>query len=140
MPHNFDVVIWYYLKPEDEKMNGNQFQMIFAIVEAGRASNILEAARNVGAEGGTIILGRGSGIHEHEKIWGVPIEPEKEIIMVMAKKECVDIILDAMVNAGELNKPGKGIAFVMEVSKVAGITHLEDGTCSIGDIYSKPKK
>ena len=36
-----------------------------------------------GAQGGTIMRGRGTGIHETAKIFGIPIEPEKEIVLTL---------------------------------------------------------
>lgn len=113
--------------------NGNPFQIIFAVVEAERGSEILEEAQKAGAEGGTAFYGRGTGVHEHEKILGIPIEPAKEIIMILIKKELADKVLNAIVRAGKLDEPGKGLAFVLNVSKVAGICH--DPLCSIEDEF-----
>ena len=114
-------------------MNENLFQIIFAIVEMGRATKILEAAEKVGAEGGTIFYGRGTGVHEHEKILGISIEPEKEIIMILINKQIADTVLDTVISAGELNKPGRGLVFVMDISKVVGICH--DPSCTINDEF-----
>lgn len=104
--------------------NENEFQLIVAIVEAGRASAIMKAATAAGAEGGTIFHGRGTGIHEHSMFLGTPIEPEKEILMVLIKKNCSNEVLEVVVKAGELDKTGRGVAFTLEVSEVAGIVHL----------------
>jgi len=104
----------------------DEFQLIMAVVETGRASSVMEAAREAGSEGGTIFHGRGAGIHEHSKFFGTPIEPEKEIIMILIKKTYTEKVLEAVVVAGELNKPGRGMAFVVEVSMVAGIVHMGD--------------
>lgn len=102
----------------------SKFQLIVAVVETGRASALMEAARAAGAEGGTIFYGRGVGIHEHGKFFGTPIEPEKEILMILIKKTHTKSVLEAVVRAGELNKPGRGIAFVLDVSGVEGIVHM----------------
>jgi len=102
----------------------DEFQLIMAVVETGRASSILEAAREAGSEGGTIFHGRGVGIHEHSMFFGTPIEPEREMLMILIKKTYTERVLEAIVARGELNKPGKGIAFVVDVSMVAGIVHM----------------
>lgn len=52
------------------------------------------------------------------------IDPEKEVVFTLATKEALTPILDAIVAAGKLNKPGNGIAFVIDVKKTAGIVHL----------------
>ena len=104
--------------------NKDEFQLIMAVVETGRASGIIEAARAAGSEGGTIFYGRGVGVHEHSKFFGSPIEPEKEIIMVLIKKNFTKNVLEAILTTGELNKPGKGMAFILDVSMVVGIAHM----------------
>nr|WP_315988458.1 P-II family nitrogen regulator [Desulforamulus aquiferis] len=71
-----------------------------------------------------MINGRGVGIHEQKKILGIPIEPEKEIILTLIHRDKVDTVLQAIVEAGNLNKPGTGIGFVLDVEKVVGIVCL----------------
>jgi len=94
---------------------------------------------NAGAEGGTVLFGRGVGIHEHKKILGIAIEPEKEIVLSVTFPDKKEAILEEIVRAAELNKPGKGIAFVVPVEKVVGICHLDsDGQCiPSGDIVDE---
>jgi len=133
VPYHFYTNIWHYIEKEDEKLSEEEFQIIFAIVEAEKGSEILEKAQEAGAEGGTVFFGRGKGIHEHEKILGIPIEPAKEIIMILIYKSMVDQVLKAIEKAGELSVPGKGLAFVLDVSKVVGICHHE--SCSIKDEF-----
>ncbi len=107
-------------------MDGNniQFDLIITIVNKGHAEKVVEASKNAGAEGGTIILGRGTGIHEKAKLFGITIEPEKELVLTLIKRELTQTILDAIVTRADLCKPGKGIAFVLEIGKVIGISHL----------------
>lgn len=101
-----------------------EFDLIVTIVRMGFSEKIIEASRQAGAEGGTIIAGRGTGVHEKKKLLGIPIEPEKEIIFSVIPRNRTPQILEAIVRAGELDKPGAGIAFVLELKQVAGICHL----------------
>lgn len=75
-------------------------------------------------KGGTIVFGRGTGIHEKKSLLGIPIEPEKEIVLTAAPRSKVRKVLDAIIQAGELDKPGAGISFVLEIKEIAGICHL----------------
>lgn len=100
------------------------YDLIVTIVKKGFSENIFKASREAGAEGGTIIFGRGAGIHEKAKIMGIPIEPEKEILLTVIRKNLTEKVLDAILKAGKLTKPGEGICFVLEVKQVAGICHL----------------
>ena len=86
----------------------NKFELIVTIVNKGFAEDVVDAAKEAGAEGGTILKGRGTGIHENGKLFGMTIEPEKEIIL----------------SAVNLDKPHTGIAFVLDVEKTIGICHL----------------
>ena len=102
----------------------HRYDLIVTIVNRGFAERIVTASKAVGAEGGTILLGRGTGIHETRKLLGIPIEPEKEIVMTAVPSEKTQRVLTAIVEAGELNRPGTGIAFVIELKQVAGICHI----------------
>ncbi|KAB2947993.1 MAG: P-II family nitrogen regulator [Candidatus Methanoperedens sp.] len=101
------------------------FDVIFTIVERGKGETIIKATHEAGAEGATLFFGRGTGIHEHRKILGIPIEPEKEIVITLIEKEKSDAILEAIVRAGKLDEPGRGRAFVISVDKMVGAFHLE---------------
>lgn len=99
-------------------------KLIVSIVKKGMGKKILKAAREAGAEGETVLLGRGTGIHETRKFLGLSMESEKEIIFNLVSQEIVDQVLEAVIKAGKLDQPGTGIAFVIDVQKVAGIVHL----------------
>lgn len=106
--------------PEGE---GVFYDLIVTIVNKGDAGKVVEASKKVGAEGGTILPGRGTGIHEYAKLFGITIEPEKEIVLTLISRAKSDLVLDAIVSEIGLNKPGKGIAFVLGLDKVVGINH-----------------
>jgi nitrogen regulatory protein PII len=98
--------------------------LIVSIVRKGWGSTVLEASVKAGARGGTVLFGRGAGINEQEKIFGMSIEPEKEIVLTVAYSDRIDAILDEIVRAAELNDTGRGIAFVVPVEKVVCIAHF----------------
>lgn len=106
------------------KKVSHDHKLIVTIVKKGKADMIVEAARSAGARGGTILHGRGVGIHENKKILGIPIEPEKEIIFTLISEELADQVLCAIIKAGRLNEPGKGIGFIVDVEKVLGVVCL----------------
>ncbi len=107
-----------------KKPENTDFQLIITIVNKGQCGLVIDASKEAGAEGGTIISGRGSGIHEKAKLFSFTIEPEKEIILTLVPSDRTESVLEAIVNASHLNEPGNGIAFVLEVDKVTGINHL----------------
>ena len=100
-----------------------KFKLIVTIIDKGSCDKVVDASKKAGAEGGTIIYGRGTGIHEKTKLFSMLIEPEKEIVLTLVTEKNADHVLEQIVKDTELNKPGHGIAFVMEVEATAGIAH-----------------
>jgi len=101
-----------------------KWSLIITVVRKGWGDKVLEASIKAGAEGGTVLMGRGTGIHEQQKLLGIPIEPEKEIVFSVVHPDKSEAILREIVQICELEKPGAGIAFVVPVEKVVGISHL----------------
>ncbi len=97
--------------------------LIVSIVRKGWGNTVLKASLGAGAHGGTVIYGRGTGVNEQESIFGIPIEPEKEIVLTVTYSDQNDAVLAEIVRAAELDLPGHGLAFVVPVDKVAGVAH-----------------
>ena len=98
--------------------------LIVTIVRKGWGSTVLDTSVGAGARGATVLFGRGAGINEREKIFGVSIEPEKEIVLTVTRADQTDTILQAIVEAADLKTTGRGIAFVLPVEKVVGVAHF----------------
>lgn len=103
--------------------NESEFVLIVTIVKKGWGDEVIKASRKAGAQGGTILFGRGTGIHEKKSILGLMIEPEKEIVLTIAESNTEDSIRNSIINAINLNEPGMGIGFVVSLDKVFGICH-----------------
>jgi nitrogen regulatory protein P-II 1 len=98
--------------------------LIVSIVRKGWGDTVLEATMRAGAHGGTVLFGRGIGRNEQQRVFGIQIEPEKEIVLTVIPEDLKDTVLQQIVLAAELTRPGHGLAFVVPVEKVAGIVHL----------------
>ena len=94
--------------------------MITCIVQRGEANKVIEAALKAGAEGATIFYGRGTGVREKIGFAGRFIQPEKEIILIITKREQTDAVFDAVVNAAKLEKKGQGFAFLHTLDRAVG--------------------
>lgn len=104
--------------------NDVQHDLIITIVNKGRASDVINASKAAGAGGGTILHGRGSGIHDTAKLFGISIDPEKEVILTLVSSTKTDTVVKSISEQINLNKPGKGILFVLDVKQAAGVNHL----------------
>lgn len=111
-----------YEKIENERgVDKSMYQVIISVVNRGKAEDVIEAAQATGSKGGTIINGRGSGIHETTKLFNMEIEPEKEVVMILSKEDVTENIITAIREKLEIDKPGNGIIFVQDVNQVYGI-------------------
>lgn len=99
---------------------------IVAIVERGKADYVVNRAKRVGAQGATILYGRGTGESEVKKFLNIQIESSKEVIIILSEKEKGKQIFDEIVEAGKLKKPGTGIIFTFPVSNLVGLHHREN--------------
>ncbi|WP_227522004.1 P-II family nitrogen regulator [Bacillus solitudinis] len=98
--------------------------LLVTIVKKGMASNIVRASKEAGAEGGTIFYGKGTGIHEVKKFFGISGDSDREVILTLIPQEKVEAIVFAVEKAAKLDEPGTGLGFVVEVKRLAGIAHL----------------
>ena len=101
--------------------NAFTHEVIFCIVNSGYSENAMDAAKKVGATGGTVINARGTAGKDAEMFFGVTVDPEKEIVMILVPAKKKDDVLHALYNGVGLNTPGQGIAFSMPVDNVVGI-------------------
>lgn len=99
---------------------------IVVIVERGKADKIVEKAKVAGATGASIFYGRGTGDTEVKKFLNVHIESSKEMILILSSKDEYKKIMDAIVEAGNLKKPGTGIIFSVPVTDLIGLHHREE--------------
>ena len=97
------------------------YKVIYTIVEKGKAEDVIDAAGKAGSRGGTIINARGAGVHEVQKFFAMEIEPEKEEVLIIAKSELKDKIVDSIRSHLKIDEPGNGVLFVVDVDEVHGL-------------------
>ena len=65
----------------------NAYSLILAVAEPGYTEQIMEAARDAGATGGTVMHARGVGHGAAEHFLSLTIQPEKEIISILTPSD-----------------------------------------------------
>ena len=105
-----------------------EHEVIFCVVNAGFSEAVMDAAKEFGARGGTVIRARGTANSESEKLFGITIQPEKEIVMILVPSDIKDDILHALYREVGLKTPGQGIAFSMPVDNVVGLSGSSEVT------------
>ena len=97
-------------------------EMIVCIVNAGFSDMVMDAAKEFGARGGTVLYARGTADMEAERFFKIAIQPEKEMVMILVPAEIKEDILHALYKRVGLNTDGQGIAFSMPVDSVVGLS------------------
>src|SRR5690606_26957822 len=88
------------------------YNVIYTIVDKGKTESVMEADTKVEYKGGTIINERGTGKHETSKVFSMEIEPEKEIVLILAESKQTQAIVSSIRDNVEIDKPGNGVIFV----------------------------
>ena len=103
------------------KEGKSMYNIIFVVVDKGRAEEVIDAAVKAGSRSGTIINARGAGIHEVQKFFSVEIEPEKEEVFIITKTENKKNIIDSIIKHMKIDEPGNGILYVLDVNEAYGL-------------------
>ena len=98
-----------------------RFKIILASVKSEITDKIVDAVKKEGATGATIIPARGTGIKEAKTFFGLTLEAQTDIIMLLAEEHVAEKLLTVIKKAGEFGKPGTGIAFMLPVEHVVGL-------------------
>lgn len=98
--------------------------LIITIVNSGFSQQVVDASKKAGAEGATILSGRGTSRNETTSVLGVQIQPEKEMVMILVRKSFRKDIMKQIVRACDLTVEGKGLVFCLPVDEVAGVNHM----------------
>lgn len=99
----------------------SMYKKLTVIVNRGMSDDVMEIARKSGVTGGTIMHGRGTGSEYTEKLFGIEIEPEKDLVMILMPSDLVDKVVNNIYQELHMEDPGNGILFVEPVIEVRGL-------------------
>ncbi len=94
---------------------------ITVIVNRGMADDVMDIARESGARGGTILHGKGTGTKNAAKLFGMEVEPEKELVLIIVPTEIEEKVVKNLYDNLEMQNSGNGILFVEDITDVRGI-------------------
>ncbi len=106
----------------------NDYVLVITIVNKGWSEPVLTAAREAGSLGATVLYGRGAGSDQMPKLFGIAIEPEKEIILNAVPQSISTTVLNAVTEAVALCQPGTGISMILPLAGIVGVLD-ESGLC-----------
>ena len=91
--------------------------LITFIVSHGEAGDIMTAAREAGARGGTIVEAHGTFKETDVEFFGMTLVSEKEMLIIVAEKEMAKKILNATKDLPIFKTTGGGIIYTTEVTR-----------------------
>jgi len=102
-----------------------QFKLIVAFVEDRKTDAVMQAAREAGATGCTVINNaRGEGLETSKTFFGLTLSTQRDVILLLVEKHLSRHILEHIGEVGEFDvKPGTGIAVVVDVEDAVGVVH-----------------
>lgn len=101
-------------------------EVIIAIVNRGYTDLVMESALPAGARGGTVVHARGAGTEEASQFFGITIQPEKEMVLILVDREHKVPVMQAITRCAGLSTEGHGIVFSLPVSDVMGMRRIEE--------------
>lgn len=109
------------LEREETETMENEFNMIMAIVNQGFSENVMNAARPMGASGGTVFHSRRLGSEEAMKFWKISVQQEREVVIILAKKDDKLAIMQAIGKECGMQSKAQGMVFSLPVDSIAGL-------------------
>ena len=101
--------------------NIHSHDLILGIVNHGFSDEFMNTARAAGATGGTVLQARGQAHEGPVKYFGISVQEEKEIILVLTSCEKKVEIMRAVSEQHGLNSQAQGIILSLPVDEVMGI-------------------
>ncbi len=111
-----------------QNIEGDSKVIFFCVLNKGIASAVLEAAKEAGVSGGTILSGRGTVKNSILEFLGLS-EEKKEILIMIVKGEFEEELHEYLTDKFHLYEPNHGILFSFPLSKIMGTRNF-DQDCS----------
>jgi nitrogen regulatory protein PII len=101
------------------------FKLIIVMVEDGKTERVLDAARQAGATGATVLnQARGEGLRPTKTFLGLSVGSQRDVILLLVEEHMSRQILETIARVGEFDEsPGTGIAFQIDVEDAVGVRH-----------------
>jgi nitrogen regulatory protein PII len=101
------------------------FKLIIALTQDAITDKIVEAAREKGATGSTVITSaKGEGMNVSKTFLGLSLETQRDVVLLLVEEHLSQEILETISRVGEFDaNPGTGIAFSIDVNDAVGVTH-----------------
>ncbi|GBE09149.1 hypothetical protein BMS3Bbin11_01217 [bacterium BMS3Bbin11] len=99
------------------------FKLIITFVKDSKADAVMDAAREAGATGATVINNaRGEGLEKTKTFFGLSLETQRDVLLFLVEEHMSRTIIEKISDVAEFEKdPGSGIAFQIDVEDAVGV-------------------
>lgn len=101
------------------------YSLIVAIMNQGYSEDMMKVARDSGAKGGTVIHARRLGLQDSMRFWGINVQEEREITLILAPKDQKTSIMRVIGEKFGFKSEAHGLVLSVPVDETAGI-NVED--------------
>ena len=115
-----------YTPEEESVLKNTEYELLITICNQGYSETVMDAARSVGAPGGTIIHAKGTGADKAETFLGFSLAAEKDMIFIVTKTTEKNRIMEAIMQAAGSQKKTGAVVFSLPVTDTAGLRLIED--------------
>ncbi len=101
------------------------FKLIIAFVEDSKTDAVVDAAREAGATGCTVINNaRGEGVKVTKSFFGLTLATQRDVLLLVVEEHLSRHILEHIGEVGEFDSTsGTGIAVMVDVEDAVGVMH-----------------
>ncbi len=101
------------------------FKLLLVFVEDSKTDQVMNAARQAGATGATVINNaRGEGVTKTKTFFGLTLETQRDVLLFIVEEHLSRKILETIAaEAGFDDAPGRGIAVQLDVEDAVGVAH-----------------
>ncbi len=110
-----------FMERDEYEMAECEYNMIMAVVDQGFSEEVMDAARPMGASGGTVFHSRRVGSGEAVKFWGINVQQEREVVLIIARKEDKLQIMQAIGKKCGMQSEAHGIVLSLPVDGITGL-------------------
>ena len=115
-----------YRKGEESVMKDTTMELLLIISNQGHNDLVMDAAREAGAYGGTVLHARGTGVNRAELFFGISLASEKDLTLIVTQKSQKNAIMQAVMQKAGMETPAQSIVFSLPVTDAAGLHMAEE--------------
>ena len=113
------------INEKDENDMNTERELIVVITNRNTTELVMDAAREGGARGGTVLHAKGTADKGSTTFFGVSLAEEKEVILIVAKGDDRNSIMRSIMQKAGAGTTAGALAFSLPVSHVAGLANAE---------------